>query len=544
MVANALRSTRVDVRGQYLAASGLAVLALFLYWSLRKAVLLSGPHEWASLVTFVVTIGAACAFARITYNNLPKFISIFLKFIGLAIFIQMLFDAFNFSPGTPNLFTIASDPVIGLSVAASLIVGLLCLKRPAFLLPVISYYIMFRISIVARTGLDVVPTDYEGMAETCLYGAVAALVVAAPITSRLIALLDRPGEQRSGERDNSIRMIAYSIIWGVMVGAHMRNYFFSGLAKIFAGQTEPLTWLLHNVTQTSILIGLERGDGPLSHLPWLLQGVWNTFLVFGPFLNAVILGAQVLAPLAAFNKRILLALTIFYDVFHIGVYFTLGALFFFWILVNVLVFATARHLPEKRLTYPISIAMLLTIFFGGRFFYTNHLGWLDGSKLASAHFYAETRDGREVMIPGPFFGLYSYNIAQGRMYIPAGSFPLREGGNTRTLKDWEDAKACGPVVTTVDSVSKLSSVQDMVTQTDLFARAHPWFKSLNTYYFYPSHMLANPADFSQFNNLKMYDIVGYQYRVDSVCLSLADGKLQRRVVHSWRARFPISSAKT
>lgn len=531
------------MRGSYFAASGLAVLALFLYWTLRKAVLVSGPHEVAGFVTFIVTIGIAAAFARTTYNDLPKFIAIFLKFIGLAIFIQMVFDAFNFSPGTPNLFSIASDPITGVCVAASLIVGVLCLNRPAFLLPVISYYIMFRISIVARTGLDVVPTDYEGMAETCLYGAVAALVIAAPFTSRLIALLDHPGKRHLDERDNSIRLIAYSIVWGVMVGAHLRNYFFSGLAKIFAGQTEPLTWLLHNVTQTSILIGLERGDGPLSHVPWLLQGIWDTFVVFGPIINALVLGAQIFAPLAAFNKRILLALTIFYDVFHIGVYFTLGALFFFWILVNVLVFATARHLPGKRLTYPISIAMLLTIFFGGRFFYTNHLGWLDGSKLASAHFYAETRGGREVMIPGPFFGLYSYNIAQGRMFIPAGSFPLREGGNTRTLKDWEDAKACGPIVTTVDSVSKLSSVQDMVSQTDMFARAHPWFKSLNTYYFYPSHMLANPADFSEFNSLKMNDIVGYRYRVDSVCLSLAGGKLQRRVVHSWETKLPISGTK-
>jgi hypothetical protein len=549
MVGRVLDYKELDARSMLLAARAtvapamaLAVAALVIYWALRKAILVSGPDPSRSLMVFVGTILAAIALRRTSYEQFPRFISIFLRFIGGALFIQMAFDAVNFSPATPNIFLLASDPVLGLEVAASLVVGVCCILRPSFLLAVIAYYIMFRISIEARTGLDVVPTDYEGMAETCLYGTVAALLVASPLGSWIIGLVEGSRKHLPLEKSVEIRSVAYSIIWAAMVGAHMRNYFYSGLAKLYAGESEPLSWLLHNATQTSILIGLERGDGPLSHAPGVLQGIWDTFSAAGPFINAVILGAQLFAPLAAFNKRILLALTIFYDIFHIGVYFTLGALFFFWILVNVLVFASAKHLPGKRLTMPMTVAMLLTIFFGGRFFYTNHLGWLDGAKLASTHFYAKTRDGRSVLIPGPFFGLYSYSIAQGRLFIPAGSFPLREGGNTRTLADWADAKTCGPIVTTADSTTKLSSVQHIVNTTDMFARAHPWFKSWNAYYYYPSHMVANPFDFAEFNKLSMNDIVGYTYRVDSVCLALKGGHLQRNVVKTWKADFPVPSS--
>jgi hypothetical protein len=513
-----------------------------LYWLVRK-ILFTAANGRADMFIAVLGLTAlAGVLSRLRYEDLPKFISIFVRVIGIATFIQEFFDAFNFSPDMPNVFSIESDPMFGIGAIISLLVGAAAIFRPSFLLPTIGYYIMFRSSIVTRTGIDVVPTDYLGMAECGLFGTVGALLIASPLANRISALVRARGEELTSTRLLSMQTTAFSIVWGIMVGAHLRNYLFSGLAKVSAGQTHPLTWLLHNATQTSILMGLERGDNPLSHAPWALQGIWNTFLVMGPVLNAVVLGAQLAAPLGALNKRVLLALTIFYDMFHIGVYLTLGALFFFWVLVNVLVFATARHLPGRKLTLPISVAMLLTMAFGGRAFYTNHLGWLDGAKLASSRFYAETKDGQLVDIPGPYFGLYAYNIAQGRLYVPVGSFPLRTGGNTTNLKDWEDANSCGPVVTTTKSDVALPAVAHMITETDRFARSHPWFKSLNSFYFYPSHMMPNPFDFAAFNRLKINDIVGYVYRVDSVCLTLENGRLQRNVKNHWETHIPVSSA--
>ena len=45
--------------------------------------------------------------------------------------------------------------------------------------------------------------------------------------------------------------------------------------------------------------------------------------------------------LAAHSLKALMAFTLLFDIFHIGVYLTLGALFHFWILMNLIVYISA-----------------------------------------------------------------------------------------------------------------------------------------------------------------------------------------------------------
>ena len=323
------------------------------------------------------------------------------------------------------------------------------------------------------------------------------------------------------------------------MGAHLGNYLWSGIAKLEAGEPEPLTWLFHNVTQTSILMGLERGDNPLSAWPSLLQAIWDTFATFALPLNALVLGAQLLAPAAILHRRVLLSLTVFYDLFHIGVYLTLGALFLFWIVVNLLVFMTAQKLPDRKLTNGMRIIMLLTILFGDRYFYTNHLGWLDGAKIASPRFFAHDREGNSALIPGPYFGIFSYDIAMGRLYLPNNAFPMRVGGNTIGLTDWRDAQECGPMrLATQDTGVTLDAVRNLVLSTDQFAREHPWYKAWNTYYFYPHHMMPTLLTSRRSTSMKIDDIVSYTYTVDSVCLRLENGRLVRDVKDHWDVQYP------
>jgi hypothetical protein len=58
---------------------------------------------------------------------------------------------------------------------------------------------------------------------------------------------------------------------------------------------------------------------------------------------------------------------------------------------------------------------------------------------------------------------------------------------------------------------------------------HPPIKNQNLYYLYPHHMQPNPFVFTDFNRLKLEDIVGYEYVVESICLDLRGGKLVRNV---------------
>lgn len=514
-----------------------------LYFVTRKILHIAAHSDLAQLIVMLGLLATATKMRSVRYADIPSFLALFIRCLGVAVFGQVIFDAINVSPGTPNLFSVTDNPLVSACIFLALISGYFSLTRPAFLFPLQAFYLMFRLTIGERSGIEVVPTDYLSMLESgifCVLGAFCVFhVMRGGWDQRVRSYL--PGAETLDY--SAIGITASTYIWAVAVGAHLRNYFYSGVAKLQAGWPHPETWLLQNPTQNSILIGLERGDNPLSRYPEVLGAVSDFIAGGGVFVNLLVLGAQLLAPLGAFHKRLLLVLTIFYDIFHIGVYFTLGALFFFWIIVNLLIFATAVKLPDKRITLGMTIIILLTIVGGGRAFYTNRLGWLDAAKLASPHFLAITKEGRQVEIPGPYFGLFSYNIAQGILYLPPGSFPQRVGGNTKSLAEWQDSRTCGPMVaTTPQNDVQLASVVNLVKVTDGYARRHPWFKDWNTYYFYPHHMVPNPAEFAAFNRLRIGDITGYVYRVDSVCLTLDHGRLKRDVRKSWQVTIPASGA--
>jgi hypothetical protein len=258
-----------------------------------------------------------------------------------------------------------------------------------------------------------------------------------------------------------------------------------------------------------------------------------------PF-NTFVLGVQLLSVVACVRVRTLALITLLFDMFHVGVYLTLGALFHFWIVMNLLIYTSAWRLPEKQFTPLMKICCIATVLFGSVLFYTNYLGWLDGGKLVSTRFFAETRDGREVWIPSAYFGIYSYNIAQGKMYIPDNHFRYRIGGNNHNLANWNDAISCGPEIVLHQNVGvHLPDVQSAVRRTDSFMRAHPSIKNYNLFYLYPHHMQPNPFVFREFNSLKIDDIVGYKYVTDSVCLSVANGRLVRDVRKRDEFEIPV-----
>ena len=529
----------------------LVAVGLLAYAAVRKVFLLAALSPVSGLAAILFAMLCALPFWKLRYADLPAFLALFMRCIGVVVLLQVLCDAVNFAPGSPNVFFGAGDTVVFYRFAAlaAILAGIIGLQRPAFLVALFGYYGIFRVLIGVDAGIDIVHTDYENMLDTGLFATVGALLVAAATSPWTLARFDWLRRLAPTVDPRRLRVNACLLIWSAAVGAHLANYLYSGIAKLDAGGPEPLTWLFHNATQTSILIGLERGDNPLSAWPSLLQVIWDMFVTFALPLNALILGAQLLAPAAILHRRVLLSLTVFYDLFHIGVYLTLGALFLFWIIVNMVIFATAQKLPMRNFTNGMRVVMLLVMVFGGRFFYINHLGWLDGAKLASTSFLAETRGGQFVPIPGPYFGIFAYNIAQGLMYLPENSFPGRVGGNTMNLTDWRDAQECGPMRGSnalirssdakQDAGITLDAVSRLVLSADQFARQHPWYKTWNTYYYYPHHMVPNPFEFSAFNSLKPDDIVAYIYDVDSVCLGLKNGRLTRNVVDHWQYRIPV-----
>jgi hypothetical protein len=510
-------------------------LSLLVYKIIHRFLFEVGLH--GSDVEALALVGLCCAlatlFAALRYSAVPWLLRVVLRGIGAFILVQVLFDAFGAVAPPPNvLFGVGVPHVLFFRYAAllAILAGVAGLWRPAFVLPLLLYYTLFRLRIGAIDGVKIVETDYLSLLDTGSFAAEGALLTVF-LTSdwafqrfawlrRILATVDR----------SQLRQSASGLIWAVLVGGHLGNYLYSGIAKLQAGGPAPWTWLLSNPTQTAIVIGLDRGDNVMATFPWLLQRVWDTIRENALIFNGFVLGAQLLCVVAWIRVRTLAIICLLFDVFHVGVYLTLGAMFHFWIIMNLIIYASALRLREQEFTGMMKACCLATTIFGSLFFYTNHLGWLDSGKLVSLNFVAVTRDGREVRVPAGYFGIYSYSIAQAKMYIPDNSFRRRTAGNNHNLAEWHDATSCGPeILAHQDSEVSLDQVLGFIRRTHDFMKEYPFIKEYNLYYVYPQHMLPNPWVFTDFNRLNIDDIVAYKYVVDSVCLSLDNGKLVRNV---------------
>jgi len=513
----------------------LLCLSLLVYKVTHRSLYEVGHHgsdiEAFGLVAF--SCGLACLFAAIPYAAVPWLLRVILRGIGAFILVQVLFDAFGAVAPPPNvLFGVDVPHVLFFRYAALLAVvaGAAGLWRPVFVLPLMFYYTLFRIRIGAIDGVEIVETDYLSLLDTGSFAAEGALLTIL-VTSDWASQRFHWLRSALGDIDRlQLRDTTAGLIWAVLVGGHLGNYFYSAISKLQAGGPAPWTWLLSNPTQTAIVIGLDRGDNPLATYPWLVQLTWDAIRDNALVFNTFVLGVQLLSVVACIRVRTLAIVCLLFDVFHVGVYLTLGAMFHFWIVMNLIIYASALRLREKEFTLLMKVCCIAATLFGSFFFYTNYLGWLDSGKLVSTNFVAVTRDGRQVPVPAGYFGIYSYSIAQSKMYIPDNGFRRRIGGNNLNLGEWRDAISCGPeILSHQDSDVSLDQVLGFMRKTHIFMKDHPFIKENNLYYFYPQHMLPNPFVFTEFNRLKIDDIVAYKYVVDSVCLSLDNGKLVRDV---------------
>lgn len=521
-----------------LLIASLAVFAATKGAILEVSHLKSSPF-WMVLATFIFAILTS----SVRYSVLSSAPRIIIRAIAMMVLFQVACEAFGAVYGAPNILFDEGPDLLFFRYGAviGLIAGVLSWFRPSFALCLLTHYVLFRERISAINLIPVVRTDYMSMTDIALFATVGTLLVVALTQTRVMSKLPEAVKGLMTNRD-IVRDKTWLLIWGVGVGAHLGNYFYSGLEKIRATENQPLIWLLENPTRTPIVMGLERGDNPFGAFPTIVQFLWDAITFGTPIINPLVLGFQCLVIFASINRRTLLTFTVFFDLFHLVVYATLGAIFQFWIFVNIIVFASVMTIPKEKYTNAVRLAIFLATIGGFHLFYTSRLGWLDGPKLAAPHVYAETRDGRRVLMPNTFFGIFSYPLDQTQGYIPPNSFPMRHGGSTKTVAEFRDANKCGPMtIPFQDTDVSLDAIKELVRNTDVFMRNHPQIKKYNLFYVYPHHMLSNPAMFSDFNKLTMDDIVGYHYVVDSVCLTVKNGHLARDVRKRWSTPITIQA---
>lgn len=496
-------------------------------------------HPAAFPLLLAVFAGAAAyafAFRGYRYAEIWTPIRVLLQGTGLVFGVQVLFDAFYPSAFVSNLFIgefTDARVLVGLALAA----GVLALRRPAFLLPFYLAYFMFRFRAPVPYAFPDTFLDFATPLDVGAFGILALLAARTydaahrSPAARLLQSVRLPGDPQHS--------LGYKkVLWGLVVGIHLGNYFHSALAKIELGEGNPFFWVLQNPTERAIAIGLHRTINPFAQWPWLLDALHGTLQTWYVPFNVFVLAVQFLCPLSALNRRALILFTLAFDLMHLGIYGTLGAFFLLWIALNVIILISLSRMTDQEFTRDIKITAMVTAILGYLSFSTAELGWLDGVKVVRTVFYARTEDGRQVPVPPAMFGLASYKLAHATLDLPPGHFKVRYGGNVNTRREWEDANTCGPaVVERRQTFTPVDRVERLVRDAHRNLSDHPWIKQMGLFYAYPHHLPTNPTQYPAFNRLDMEDVRGYSYVVESACLYVTNGRLTEKVVK--RSEVPL-----
>lgn len=484
-----------------------------------------------------VALIAAC-FAVAVWHRAALFkdlwlpLRVLLRGTSAVIFVQVAIDALHPAAWPSNLL-IGVEPSLRLLIGLAFAGGALAMWRPAFVLPMGVAYIAFRYHAPTLFGLERTSLDFQTLNDVSTFSCAALLAWRSMQQSRRFL----PRIVRDAIEDERSDLVWQKLAWAVGIGIHVGNYFHSAMGKMYIGGPEPLFWILNNPTAQAIAIGLHRLNGPLAGWPSLVQGYYDLLTAVVLPLNIFVFLIQFLSPIAILNRRLLILFTLAFDCMHLAIYFSLGAFFFFWIALNIIILLSLAAMRDEEFTPPVKMTAIACAIFGYLSFTQAGLGWLDGKKVVREVFYAETKDGRKVVVPPATFGLYSYQIAHGDLFIPDNHFKMRSGGNA-TYSDWKDASTCGPeTVEKQRYVESVDEIQKLVAAADGFYRRHPWVKRLELYYFYPHHSPSNPAFFHQYDRTKLADVSSYQYVVESSCIGVQDGHLLNDV--RIRSEYPL-----
>eukprot|EP01013_Petalomonas_cantuscygni_P043245 TRINITY_DN8010_c0_g2_i1.p1 TRINITY_DN8010_c0_g2~~TRINITY_DN8010_c0_g2_i1.p1 ORF type:complete len:571 (+),score=75.19 TRINITY_DN8010_c0_g2_i1:1778-3490(+) len=510
----------------------------------------SAWHPERALVIYL-SIAVACTLAAIIkYDDVPQYLRIIIK--GLAVFLGFYslwlggeFSSVNdnVQNGIGHFITIVPFIVLAATVAA--------VFRPSFaLLPPLYLLIHKDLTRVMSGARELGRNDYAPLVEVLVF--TAGAVVALGLFAKAIEILKR--EQKIPERfhagiQQGIEALPL-IILCMAVGAHLGNYFMSGMAKIHL-DGGAFAWVTDNPTSSLMLAGYNVGAAPGAYAPGLFGFAYGILRAVEPYLNVITLAAQCLCFLAFLRVRAMLAFTLFFDMMHIAIFFLTGALFVPWILLNSLLASAFVAMKMDRLPKEAMIAGVLVTIMGHTVFYNARLGWYDSRELRDSYFTAITETGEEYRVPNSFFRqssylMYTRNFGYREHRAPSRHVPTSQWGQIG-IGVQSDEIANYEIMSATKTCSYHSPYENDVSVVDYDGEAASNFVSsyhqmmlekknksgkTPSYHLYPHHHYSMPVRYKGFEALNMEDIAGYRYNVETVCLNWQDGAFKRDVLVS------------
>ena len=453
---------------------------------------LSAGADLAPLALLAAHIVLAAAFLSLRWDEFGGPSALLLKGMAVVLGAYGLWGDLSFPVGE----SAAADQLIAttnIARVAQAACAVIALWRPSFAMVPAAYVMVYKSAALDLFGVDITFTDYLPLVDLSLFISYAFMA------RRLVKV---EPETYGG------------YVFVAAVGAHFANYFWSARAKTAIGDSL-IHWMLHNNTAWLTVAAKEVGIAPIGHWPGLLSLSVMGMMAVMPLINAMTLFGQFLAAAAIARRWSIIAITLFYDLTHVIIFLVSGIFFWKWILLNLLIVASARKLPKLPGAALVGIAMVLL---ARPVFFVAKLGWYDTPALVDSYVVAVTRDGRSYRVPSNYFGTFSVTMAQQRLARPPGHYPTVSFGAARTRAEWKAAENDCQIAMADRPLGAPDLVADFLRRHHRYVLSKVDAQGHYNYDFYPHHIWSNPFMFQEFAQLDKRTIDHYVYVVQSKCL--------------------------
>lgn len=501
-----------------------ALVAITLFAFTRtsiKSTISNGPI-WVVGVPLVVLL-VLLIFPGPKSRDVAPASNILIRVTGTLLALYAVAAPVTFPTGVSPDVDLANSLLRPMAWAGLLVIPMIFL-RPAFaIIPAVLVLSGKALATIAFE-IEISRTDYMAVLESALFLGLAHCLIGKGAAERLRNLIP-------AFRDTDIARIS-TVFFIVAVAAHFSNYFYSGWQKL-ALDGGPFLWAFTNPTYILAHNAVITGMLPTSHFEtvsqWAIAGAERSW----PLINAATLIGQLAAIVCIARRRLMIAITLFYDLTHVVIFLVSGIFFWKWIIMNLALVAAMHRLPKWVEERRFIFGAILVVWMAPQAFEIVRLGWYDSQALTYSETVAVTHDGEEIVVPSNFFGSISVTAAQSRLgRVEAGHYPTVTWGTTQDSEIYRQARdGCR----FEDSPWRFEATQQTVTRliqmTHAYAVQREQRSGHYTYDLFPHHIWSNPFEYQRFASLSMGDISHYLYRTSSVCVMPDRGTRTYRLDH-------------
>lgn len=483
------------------------------------------PDSWRIYLPFPAALLAAAIFAGTKYAEFGPLLKACLRASAVGLFVLLLLESPDYS--IANADAVRAEQYVRVGYWFALSCAMAGVFRPAFVVPAVVYLASTRHLVEHISGLPMSFLDIRYMLDMAMYLSVFGIAVV-KLGPRIHPWLASPDRQME--------------IVGVGMGLHLANYFWSGVAKLAAGPT-PWYWIFENHTENQIPHTIESGILPLGHMPWLSQLAYDFVGFLHVPLNAAIVLVQLFAIVCMLKVSWLKVTSVLFDLLHIGIYVFGGLFFWPWIWNNLTIWWAARSSKKTGLSLQTKIACIATILLGAPVLNMNAaawLAWFDVAEARQVYFEAVTEDGEAVKVPSAFFVSHSYSVSHAYMghYGAPGHYEATQLASTDSVERNELSGTCPePNAFAQEPAEAADKKAERQGELGNFLHNHH-AKMLDreaavgrgSWYFHMHHHPSNPFLYEGFNNQPLKEVVGYNLVLESVCHTIEDGKVSKKVM--------------